>query len=282
MTSQLSTIICVIFGVVSWYYFNKYLETQKEFTNLHKRLQTMNIDNQKMKSRIKDLQSYKNDVSKTFQILDNELILINDHLRNQQPIQATIQTSQSNIPSTISSSRIPITRVSSFTSLHSGNNVSLLTPELLTSLFNMNSEDIYNNSLRFNSQRPMQNNDQTVQHNIPVQQEPITVQQEPITVQQEPITVQQEPITIQQTNIQQNVELKSYENKNFYNSKVYDDKVYDDKVYDDKVYDDKDNEKGIEMNIDRANRNMFYDISHSGNSHSGNSYDQYLLNNNND
>jgi len=268
MTSQLSTIICVIFGVVSWYYFNKYLETQKEFTNLHKRLQTMNIDNQKMKSRIKDLQSYKNDVSKTFQILDNELILINDHLRNQQPIQATIQTSQSNIPSTISSSRIPITRVSSFTSLHSGNNVSLLTPELLTSLFNMNSEDIYNNSLRFNSQRPMQNNDQTVQHNIPVQQEPITVQQE--------------PITIQQTNIQQNVELKSYENKNFYNSKVYDDKVYDDKVYDDKVYDDKDNEKGIEMNIDRANRNMFYDISHSGNSHSGNSYDQYLLNNNND
>ena len=72
MTSQLSTIICVIFGVVSWYYFNKFMESEREYSRLHKSYDELHMENKKMKSRLKDLQSYKNDVSKTFKILDNE------------------------------------------------------------------------------------------------------------------------------------------------------------------------------------------------------------------
>jgi hypothetical protein len=167
MSNQLSTIICVIFGVISWYYFNKFLESEREYSRLHSRFESLSTENQKMKSRIKDLQSYKNDVSKTFKILDNELVMINDHLKkhNQQeesfnnPVQvpssqpvfpnirSTVHTQS--IPggqatirtSTIPLTRMPLSRVSSFTNIP-GNSVSLLTPELLTSLFNMNTEDL--------------------------------------------------------------------------------------------------------------------------------------------
>ena len=165
MSNQLPTIICVIFGIISWYYFNKFLESEREYTKLHKRFDNLHIENQKMRSRIKDLQSYKTDVSKTFQILDNELVMINDHLKrrnntnnlnnpiSQQPLHSQ-QTENRNQPpqqnnirttihtSTIPFTRLPLSRISSFANLSGSGNVSLLTPELLTSLFNMNSEDI--------------------------------------------------------------------------------------------------------------------------------------------
>jgi hypothetical protein len=142
MTSQLSTIICVIFGVVSWYYFNKFMESEREYSRLHKSYDELHMENKKMKSRLKDLQSYKNDVSKTFKILDNELVLINDHLKRNS--QQNTQQSQTNFPitSSIPIGRIPLARVASFTALQPNNNISLLTPELLTSLFNMNTEEI--------------------------------------------------------------------------------------------------------------------------------------------
>jgi hypothetical protein len=159
MSSQLTTIICVIFGVISWYYFNKFQESEREYSRLHKNFGTLHVENQKMRTRIKDLQSYKNDVSKTFKILDNELIMINDHLKRRNeplvqqspnrftlpvgsnsqtsiPVQATIRTS------TVPLANVPLSRISSFTNIPAGNNVSLLTPELLTSLFNMNTEDL--------------------------------------------------------------------------------------------------------------------------------------------
>ena len=37
-----------------------------------------------LKTRVKYLEKYKNDVSKTFKILDNELVMINDHIKRQQ------------------------------------------------------------------------------------------------------------------------------------------------------------------------------------------------------
>ena len=148
MSNQLSIIICVVFGIISWYYFNKFRESENEYTKLHNKFEQSYTENQKMKSRIKDLQSYKNDVSKTFKILDNELLLINDHLKRQSNLQSTPMSSMSPMSpmSSMSPMNIGLSRISSFTSLPSSNNVSLLTPELLTSLFNMNSE----------SQNPMQ------------------------------------------------------------------------------------------------------------------------------
>ena len=39
-------------------------------------------ENKKLKTKIKYLENYKADVSKTFKILDNELVLINDRIKN--------------------------------------------------------------------------------------------------------------------------------------------------------------------------------------------------------
>jgi hypothetical protein len=125
------TIFCLILGFISWYYFNKFQESEKEYNKLYKRFEHVYIENQKVKSRIKDLQSYKNDVSKTFKILDNELVLINDHLKKQnENVTTEHQRSQ----------RPPVARSLYMRNIPS-NNVSLLTPDLLTSLFNMNTLD---------------------------------------------------------------------------------------------------------------------------------------------
>lgn len=73
-------LIIVVLGLVAWYYYNKFKESEKEYVLLHKQFA---IENHKLKSRLKDLQTYRNDVSKTFRILDNELVLINDHIQKQ-------------------------------------------------------------------------------------------------------------------------------------------------------------------------------------------------------
>lgn len=142
MSNQLSIIIFIVFGVISWYYFNKFQESEKEYTKLHKRFEQSHIENQKMKSRIKDLQSYKDDVSKTMKILDNELILINNHIQKQNvetsPRSSSIRQSQSR-----TSPYLRMTRTAEFPrSSYNDNNISLLSPELLSSLFNnMNQEN---------------------------------------------------------------------------------------------------------------------------------------------
>jgi hypothetical protein len=84
-------------------------------------------ENQKLKLKVKELQAYKDDVSKTFKILDNELIMINDHIQRrqqpQQPQQSLAQTLGASLLNQQPSSFIPTNRVS------------LLTPELLNTVF---------------------------------------------------------------------------------------------------------------------------------------------------
>jgi hypothetical protein len=75
-----STIICVILGLILFYYYNKFQDSEKEYFSLHKKFDQMYTENQKMKTRLKDFQYYKNDVSKTFKILDKELEQINEHI----------------------------------------------------------------------------------------------------------------------------------------------------------------------------------------------------------
>jgi len=125
------TIFCLVLGIVSWYYFNKFQDSEKEYNKLYKRFEQVYIENQKVKSRIKDLQSYKNDVSKTFKILDNELVMINDHLKKQNE-NVTPERQRPPLPP-----RPPAAR-SFYMRNIPNDNVSLLTPDLLTSLFNMN------------------------------------------------------------------------------------------------------------------------------------------------
>ena len=112
-------IICILLGLISWYYFTKLQDSEKEYNKLYKKYEHTCMENEKIKSRVNDLQSYKDDVSKTFKILDNELVLINEHLNKR------------NTPVSI---RRP--------ALDFRNNVSLLTPQLLSSLFNnVNTEE---------------------------------------------------------------------------------------------------------------------------------------------
>jgi hypothetical protein len=182
MFSQLSnsTIIYVILGLLLFYYYNKLQDSEKEFLFLHKKFDQIYIENQKMKSRLKDFQYYKNDVSKTFKILDKELGQINNHIykqnslqqeqqpQQQQPSQQPPQSpqppqqQQQNLTNRILNPirtihrtiTTPITRITlpselrgssiSDFSQQSRNNISLITPDILSSLFNtMNTENLY-------------------------------------------------------------------------------------------------------------------------------------------
>ncbi len=81
-----STIICVILGLMVFYYYNKFQDSEMEYISLHKKFDQVYTENQKIKTRLKDLQYYKNDVSKTFKILDKELEQISDHINKQNPV----------------------------------------------------------------------------------------------------------------------------------------------------------------------------------------------------
>lgn len=116
---QNTVLLFVLVGFIAFYYFNKFQESEREYIKLHSSLKDMYNENQNMKLKVKELQAYKNDVSKTFKILDNELVMINDHLqRRQQPSSLQQPSLQQQQPLQQASSR-----------------VSLLTPELLNTVF---------------------------------------------------------------------------------------------------------------------------------------------------
>ena len=275
MSNQLSIIICVVFGIISWYYFNKFRESENEYTKLHNKFDQSYTENQKMKSRIKDLQSYKNDVSKTFKILDNELLLINDHLKRQSNLQSTPMSSMSSMSpmspmspmSSMSPMNIGLSRISSFTSLPSSNNVSLLTPELLTSLFNMNSESQNPMQPQQQPQPQQQQQQQQQQSQQQPQQQPQTEQQQPQTEQQQPQTEQpqKQPQTEQpqpqpQTELPQQLQTEQAQQLVMQNEELVED-------------------NGLELNIGKNSggnsSRLFRDIISDQNN-----YDQFLINKN--
>ena len=194
------TIFCLVLGIVSWYYFNKFQDSEKEYNKLYKRFEQVYIENQKVKSRIKDLQSYKNDVSKTFKILDNELVMINDHLKKQNE-NVTPERQRPPLPP-----RPPAAR-SFYMRNIPNDNVSLLTPDLLTSLFNMNTftdvagtlstanPSVRQGIVNLFGQEPLQTQSQTLYQESGQQQQQ---QQEQQQQQQEEIYQQQQEEVQQQ------------------------------------------------------------------------------------
>lgn len=86
--SQYVVIICIL-SILLWFYFMKHKEQetklmpiiikQKDIILENKYLRN---ENKKIKLKLKYLQQYKNDISKTFKILDNELHLITDHIKH--------------------------------------------------------------------------------------------------------------------------------------------------------------------------------------------------------
>lgn len=250
MSNQISTtiIMCIIFGLCSFYYFNKFQESEKEYTRLHKNFDEMYMENQKMKSRIKDLQSYKNDVSKTMKILDNELVLINNHIQKQNTgTSRQGQTEQNFIRPYLRMSRSQGSQVSQEmprTNYDSSrNNISLLSPELLSSLFNNINQENVPISIPYNN--PFGNQ----QYNIPLD------------------------------NRQNNNPVGNQQHNNPVPPKEEEDKLKEEhKIIDDQINMDKnetnmdDTETNIPLNEKVININ--YDITYSPNQ---NSYEQFLI-----
>lgn len=124
MSSQTSgsLIILIILGLVSWYYFNKFQQSEQNYRQLYYEFEKVYIDNKNMKTRINDLESYKNDISKTFNVLDKELLIINNHLQNRN----------NNENKTLSNFDTGSAKVS------------IITPELLHTLLNESDNEIEN------------------------------------------------------------------------------------------------------------------------------------------
>jgi hypothetical protein len=91
-------IISCVISILLWFYFSgslRYLDNlEQEKYNF--KLHLLTLENEKLKSKIKDLEKYQTDVSKTFKILDNELISItnqlNGNVQNTQDIPNTQNT----------------------------------------------------------------------------------------------------------------------------------------------------------------------------------------------
>ena len=86
--SQHLIIICIV-SILLWYYYSKAKEQESKYipimmkhSDLVNENKNLKQENKKLKTKIKYLENYKADVSKTFKILDNELVLINDHIKN--------------------------------------------------------------------------------------------------------------------------------------------------------------------------------------------------------
>lgn len=84
--NQVSIIVICVLSILLWYYYMK----SNEYNPLI--LNKLRDNNLKLKTKIKHLENYKNDVSKTFKILDNELVLINEHIHDNKT-ENSFQTS---------------------------------------------------------------------------------------------------------------------------------------------------------------------------------------------
>ena len=80
MESTSSLLIIIILLTIVWYLYTKYKEYEKKNYQLQSHFDKLTMENSNYRTRIKDLQKYKNDVSKTFKILDTELTNINNHV----------------------------------------------------------------------------------------------------------------------------------------------------------------------------------------------------------
>ena len=80
----LNIYVIVVLVCLSWYYHSKHIEKQKYCVILLESNKRLREENNILKSRIKDLQLYRDDVSKTFNILDNEMLMIKEHIKSQQ------------------------------------------------------------------------------------------------------------------------------------------------------------------------------------------------------
>lgn len=91
---DLSILLIIAFAWLVWYYFNKFEQSEKAYYNLHQNHMMLYEQNKNLNQKVYDLEMYKNDVSKTFKILDNELLLINEQLRGNPSDNSLVRSLQ--------------------------------------------------------------------------------------------------------------------------------------------------------------------------------------------
>lgn len=74
----------IIASLLAFFFYTKFEQSEREYVKLHDEYLKVVRDREKTKRRVKDLQSYKDDISKTFKILDNELAMINEHIKRKE------------------------------------------------------------------------------------------------------------------------------------------------------------------------------------------------------
>ena len=127
-----SIIIISILIILLWFYIYIYNEHESKYLPVMVKqkhvISQLKDENSKMKSKLKYLQNYKNDVSKTFQILDNELVMINDKIKQQnESLTPQVQSS------TQTHSRLPRSLFQTS-----------FTPSILSTLLNSASTNLFN------------------------------------------------------------------------------------------------------------------------------------------
>lgn len=79
-------IVCIV-CILLWFYYTKSTEQDNKYIPISQLVNentTLRKEVKKLRTRLKYLERYKTDLSKTFKILDSELVLINDHLKKTQ------------------------------------------------------------------------------------------------------------------------------------------------------------------------------------------------------
>lgn len=122
-------VFIVVFGIVAWYYYHRFRESEIEYFKLHKKFSDAKNENYYLKERISDLELYKQDVSKTFKILDNELLGINEHIKNKSQ-QPPVDTNDNGIENVNDNNNN-----NNNVDFQPSQRISILTPEMLGQLF---------------------------------------------------------------------------------------------------------------------------------------------------
>lgn len=178
--SQHIIIICIV-SILLWYYYmkskeqdDKYLPVMIRQSELMHENSKLKQENKKLKMRIKYLENYKNDVSKTFKILDNELGLINEHIKQTRPPQNSLNENISVPPNNSNVFRTSVTPSVLNTLLQTSQEPSVQSDNLFNNIFNRfltGEMDFSNDHLASEQQQQQQTDDQHQESTISQDQE---------------------------------------------------------------------------------------------------------------
>lgn len=81
---MLLSIFILIISISALFFYKKFTESEKAYYELHLINMKLENDNKILINRINDLESYKNDISKTVYLLDNSIKEMNDNYTNKE------------------------------------------------------------------------------------------------------------------------------------------------------------------------------------------------------